>query len=168
MDNNEKLRKIIRELVNKELNEISTTGNIAGYLTPNAFAGDKHDSTKRIKDLAKKIGYTLTTRGSLDTKPGDKLNESFNSLQQMANELNENYYAYRNDATKLPHQKIGEAIAHINRQLKTVEKALRYNDRLKNEYGISNEALWKRTQNQMTRLEGKLIELARRIREMRG
>jgi hypothetical protein len=168
MNNEQKLRELIRELIKNELNEISTTGNIAGYLTPNAFAGDKHDSKKRIKDLARKIGYTLTNRGSLDTKPGDKLQESLHSLQQMATELNENYYAYRNDATKLPHQKIGEAISQINRQLKTVEKALRYNDRLKNEYGISNEALWKRTQNQMTRLEGKLIELARRIREMRG
>lgn len=168
MNIEEKLRELIRELVKNELNEISTTGNIAGYLTPKAFAGDTHDSKKRIKDLAKKIGYTLTSRGSLDTKPGDKLQESFESLQKMANQLNENYYAYRNDSTKLPHQKIGEAISQINRQLKLVEKALRYNDRLKNEYGISNEALWKRTQNQMTRLEGKLIELARRIREMRG
>ena len=168
MDNIEKLREIIRKEIRKELLEISTTGNVAGYLTPRAFVGDKHDNTEYVKQMAKKIGYSLTNRGKKDTHVGDKLQESFDSLQQMATELNENYYAYRNDATKLPHQKIGEAISQINRQLKTVEKALRYNDRLKNEYGISNEALWKRTQNQMTRLEGKLIELARRIREMRG
>jgi len=28
--------------------------------------------------------------------------------------------------------------------------------------------LWKRTQNQMTKLEGRLIEMARRLREMRS
>lgn len=165
----EKLREAIRKLIKQELHEISTTGNVAGYLTPNAFVGDKHDNTQRMKDLAKKIGYTLTNRGKVDAKKGDRLQETFDSLQKMATELNENYYyEYKNDKTKLPHQKIGEAISQINKQLKMVERALHYNNRLKNEYGISNDKLWKRTQHQMTRLEGKLVELARRIREMRG
>ena len=36
MDN---LREIIRELVQKELAEATTTGDIAGYETPHAFTG---------------------------------------------------------------------------------------------------------------------------------
>lgn len=154
MDREEKLREMIRELIEQELNEISTTAGVAGYLTPNAFVGDKHNNTNHIKQMAKRIGYTLTKRGTEATGKGDKLNE--------------NYYAYRNDPTKLPHQKIGEAISQINKQLKLMEKALHYNTRLKNEYGISNETLWKRTQNQMTKLEARLMEMARRLREMRG
>lgn len=154
MNTEEKLREMIRELIEQELNEISTTAGVAGYLTPRAFVGDKNDNTSHIQQMAKRIGYTLTNRGKEATKKGDKLNE--------------NYYAYRNDPNKLPHQKIGEAISQINKQLKLVEKALHYNNRLKNEYGISNESLWKRTQNQMTKLEARLMEMARRIREMRG
>jgi len=42
------------------------------------------------------------------------------------------------------------------------------NSRLKKEYGISDDKLWKRTKHQMTKLEGKLVELAGRLREMRG
>ena len=36
MDN---FREIIRELIKKELDEATTTGNIAGYETPMAFTG---------------------------------------------------------------------------------------------------------------------------------
>lgn len=154
MNTEEKLREMIRELIENELNEISTTAGVAGYLTPKAFVGDKKDNTSHVQQMAKRIGYTLTNRGKESTKKGDKLNE--------------NYYAYRNDPNKLPHQKIGEAISQINKQLKLMERALHYNNRLKNEYGISNESLWKRTQNQMTKLEARLMEMARRIREMRG
>lgn len=154
MDKEEKLREIIRELIERELNEISTTAGVAGYLTPKAFVGDKKSNATHIKQMAKRIGYTLTKRGMEATAKGDTLSE--------------NYYAYRNDPNKLPHQKIGEAISQINKQLKMMERALHYNNRLKSEYGISNESLWKRTQHQMTKLEARLMEMARRLREMRG
>jgi hypothetical protein len=151
MEKMERLREIIRKEI---VNEISTTGGVAGYLTPNAFVGDKNDNKKHMDSLVKKIGYTLTSRGKSDLRKGDTLKE--------------NYYQYRNDTTKLPHQKIGNAISELNRQLKLIERVLRMNSRLKKEYGVSNEKLWKRTMNQMTKLEAKLVELAGRLREMRG
>ena len=151
----DKLRELIRRRMDEMLDEISTTANVAGYLTPYAFRGDKKDSTSHVRSLAKRIGYTLTKRGEEDTKKGDTLKENY-------------YYEYRNDTSKLPHQKIGNAISEMNKQLKLVERALRMNARLKKEYGVSNDRLWKRTQHQMTKLEGKLIELAGRLREMRG
>jgi hypothetical protein len=60
------------------------------------------------------------------------------------------------------------AISEVNKQLKMIEKVLRMNSRLQKEYGISNDKLWKRTTNQMLKLEGRLLELAGRLREMRG
>lgn len=169
MDHEQRLREAIRKHLKKMLHEISTTGNVAGYLTPNAFVGDKHDSSSRIKKMAKRIGYTLTNRGKQDVRPGDKLKERYEQMQKVVDKLNENYYyQYRNDPSKKPHQKIGEAISEVNKQLKLIERILKMNDRLKKEYGISNEVLWKRTNHQMMKLEGKLTELAGRIREMRG
>jgi hypothetical protein len=155
MNFDDKLREAIRATFEQHLDEISTTANVAGYLTPNAFVGDKHGNTDRVRQLAKRIGYTLTKRGEKDTKAGDPLTEN-------------KYYEYKNDQSALPHQKIGKAISEINKQIKMVERALHFNNRLKNEYGVSNEKLWKRTQNQMTKLEGRLMEMARRLREMRG
>lgn len=149
MDNEQKLRKLIR----KKINEMTTTGNVAGYLTPKSFAKNDKANIAHVRKVAKSIGYSLTKKGKNDMK---------------SDKLMENYYSYRNDRTKLPHQKIGEAISQINKQLKMMEKALHYNNRLKSEYGISNEGLWKRTQKQITKLEGKLVEMAHRLRQMRG
>lgn len=164
----ERLREIIRKHIRENLNEISTTGNVAGYLTPYAFVGDKHGNTNRIKQMAKSIGYSLTHRGAEDTKPGDKLQEKFEAIQEGVKTLQENYYSYRNDETRKPHQKIGQAMSELNRQLKLVERALKMNSRLKKESGLSNDNLWKRTTTQMVKLEGKLTELAARLRDMRN
>lgn len=167
MDEKElKLRETIRKLVREMLSEISTTGNVAGYLTPNAFSGQK-DRTAHVEKMAKSIGYSLTKKGRENNK-GDKLTETYRRIKNGMTMLNENYYAYRNDTTHLPHQKIGMAISELNKQLKLVERALRMNSRLKKEYGISNDKLWKRTKHQMAKLEGKLMEMVGRLREMRG
>jgi hypothetical protein len=168
MNTEERLREIIRKCIREALNEISTTGNVAGYLTPYAFVGDKHGNTNRIKQMAKSIGYSLTNRGAEDTKPGDKLQERFAAIQEGVKTLQENYYSYRNDETRQPHQKIGQAMSELNRQLKLVERALKMNSRLKKESGLSNDKLWKRTTTQMVKLEGKLTELAARLRDMRN
>jgi hypothetical protein len=135
------LRKKLKAMIQDIIDEISTTGNVAGYLTPHAFSKSPEDKKKRDQQMAKSIGF------------------------QLAENM---YYEYRNDTSKLPHQKIGAAISEINRQLQMVEKVLKMNARLKKEYGIANERLWKRTQQQMTKLEGRLVEMARRLREMRG
>jgi len=168
MMNEERLRELIRKHIEDRLDEISTTANVAGYLSPKAFSGSGQMNASRVKAMAKQIGYTLTHRGNEDSKKVDNLKEHAHVLRTELNQLTENYYQYRNDQTALPHQKIGKAISEMNKQLKMVEKVLNYNSRLKNEYGISNESLWKRTQNQMTKLEGRLIEIARRLRELRG
>lgn len=172
MQNDEQLRSLIRKKIEEEfqeeLTEMSTSAGAGPYLTPKAFSANSTDNSARVKDMAKRIGYSLTHKGEEDTKRVDKMQERFSIVKKELTQLTENYYQYRNDQTALPHQKIGKAISEINKQLKMVEKVLNYNSRLKNEYGISNEGLWKRTQNQMTKLEGRLIEIARKLRELRG
>lgn len=161
----QRLREALKKHIRKMLDEISTTAGVPGYLTPMAFVGDKGTAKKRIGHIAKQLGYTLTKRGKEELTPGDKLQELKSSFKT----LTENYYhEYKNDQSALPHQKIGKAISEMNKQIKLVERMLHYNNRLKNEYGIANETLWKRTQNQMTKLEGRLMEMARRLREMRS
>ena len=46
----EKLKEIIRELIKKELDEATTTGNIEGYETPNAFTGGPGKGKKKKKE----------------------------------------------------------------------------------------------------------------------
>jgi hypothetical protein len=172
MDNTDRLREVIRKKIaeefDEELTEMSTTGNVAGYLTPKAFSPTSDTNKQRVKAMAKRIGYSLTHRGEEDVKRVDKMQEKATLIRKELTQIAENYYKYRNDESSLPHQKIGKAISEINKQLKMVERVLNYNNRLKNEYGISNESLWKRTQHQMTKLEGRMMEIARKLREMRG
>lgn len=168
MDNELRLREAIRKKINKFLEEMSTTGGIAGYLTPKAFVGDDHANAKHISKIAKQIGYSITPRGKQDMVKGDKLEEKFSEMKTNVVRLTENYYAYRNDATKQPHQKIGAAISELNKQLKLIERALHMNQRLQKESGMADNQLWKRTSQQMVKMEAKLIELASRLREMRG
>jgi hypothetical protein len=153
MNREQKLREAIKAMVHEMLDEISTTGDVAGYLTPKAFSANSNQKKKHAKHMAAVTGYELTDDGEDDTKV----------------DLTENmYYEYKNDKTMLPHQKIGKAVSEMNKQIKSIEKMLHFNNRLKNEYGIANEALWERTKKQMTKLEGRLIEMSRRLREMRG
>lgn len=162
-----KLRERVRKLVQELLDEISTTSAVPGYLTPNAFVGQK-DNTSRMEKHAKRMGYTLTKRGRQDNK-GDTLTESYEKLKKRFITLSESYYhEYRNDFSKLPHQKIGNAMSELNKQLKVVERILQMNSRLKKESGLSTDKLWKRTTAQMVKLEGKLTELAAQLRDMRG
>lgn len=164
MDKKEALRKAIRELIKRELDEMTTTGNVAGYLTPHAFRGNKSGAKDRIKNIAtKSTGFELTPKGKKQSdEPADK-------MEIVKKELSENkYYEYKNDPTKSAHQKIAEAISQLNRSLEEVERVMRMNSRLKTESGIASEQLWKRTQKGMLKLEARLLGLATRIREIRG
>lgn len=66
--NKEKLKDVIRKEVKSALNEISQTGNVAGYQTPFAFTGKDDESKKDKKDWMKKInkqyGYTLVNEST--------------------------------------------------------------------------------------------------------
>ena len=47
MSKMDKLKEIIRELVKKELEEATVTGDIAGYETPHAFTGGPGKGKKK-------------------------------------------------------------------------------------------------------------------------
>jgi hypothetical protein len=152
-DAEEKLREIIRNEIKRCLSEISTTGGVAGYLTPRAFVGDKKSNATHAKKAAKLTGFELTKRGKEDVTKGDKLDE--------------NYYQFRNEEGK-PHTKIGNSISRITNEIKLLERALRYNRRLKKEQNVSNDMLWSRTRNQIVKLEERLTRLTEYLRDLRS
>ena len=63
----ELVKKLTMELLDEEsLEEITTTGNVAGYQTPFAFSS-KEDEKKKKKRLKRSTGYTFVTE-TLDSK----------------------------------------------------------------------------------------------------
>jgi hypothetical protein len=157
------LRKRIRELIEEILGEISTTGSIAGYLTPLAFRGNSKKALDRTKHIATKTGYQLTPRGEKElTRKADR-------LEIVRKSLGENrYLQYKNDPTQSPNKKIAAAISRLNKDLDELSRILKMNSRLKDEMNIPSEKMWKRTQKGLYKLESRLLKLANRTREMRG
>jgi hypothetical protein len=153
MNLEERLRQKIREHIKFAFNEISTTGNVAGYLTPHAFSGDGGSNEKRVKRMAKMIGYELTKHGKEDAKNVDKLHE--------------NYHEFKKEESS-PQKKIANSIRTAREQIELAEKQISMCTKYQKETTMSGEDLWKMTQNQISKLEHRLQKLIEKLREMRG
>lgn len=144
MDN---LRKLIRETIQKELEELSSTGSTPGYETPKAFRGTSAAGDTKARDNAEKAGYKI--EGPLD-------------------EGRSRYRTYKEDQTFTTKQKIGKAISEINRSLFEIDRNLSMNSRLKTETSTQNTELWKRTTHALSKIEGRLLEMVRKIQELKS
>lgn len=164
MNNEEKLRELVRKTIEEELQsleEISTSDGAGPYLTPRAFRGNKKQNVTKMRNVATQMGYKLSPQGEKDlNRPADKL--------ENISEAKVKYHEYKNDTKSTPHQKIAKAISEVNRNLAEMERVIKMNSRLQSETGISSEALWKRTQNSLIKLEARLVSMAGKVREIRG
>lgn len=154
----EMIRKMIEEVLQEELNEMTTTANVAGYNIPAAFTGNVPKNIARKKSIAQQLGWKLTKRGKESiTRGADTLEEGVDP-----------YHAYKKDESASPQQKIARAITELNRSILQIERVIKMNSRLQNESGIASEALYRRTQQGLLKLESRLLNLAGKIREIRG
>ena len=68
MSKMDKLKEIIRELIRNELEEATTTGDIAGYDTPNAFTGGSGKGKKKKKEIStNSTGYNVVKEALNET-----------------------------------------------------------------------------------------------------
>jgi hypothetical protein len=163
----EKLKQHIRRLVREVLKEISTSDGAGAFLTKGAFRGNRVGSRARQKKNAEQLGYKLTPQGEKEAnRKADILESSGPMVQVPVSKVQ--YHQYREDTSSAPHQKIGKSIAQLNQELCEIERVLKMNSRLKTEYGITSERLWKRTQKGLVKLESNLLAIAGRIKEIRG
>ncbi len=138
----EDVRRFIEEELD-ELDELTATGDAAGFATPHAFQGDRPANKKQRDKQSKASPYDTIVEG------GDP------------------YYAYRNDETMSPRQKMGKAISEVNSQLNIIERALKMNSRLKKETGLPSSGYWKRTNNSLVKIESRMHRIAQMVREIR-
>lgn len=161
MTNEEKLRAIIRKMIHETLDEISTSAGAGPYMTPLAFQGNVPKNKAKKRGIATQLGMQLTARGEKDLdRPADK-------MESLA-EAKVRYHEYKKDDSSTPHQKIAKAISEVNKNLQEIERMIKMNARLQSESGIASEALWKRTQQGLIKLEARLIHVAGKVREIRG
>ena len=138
----DKLREFIRELIKKELEEASVTGNIDGGAgpprTPYAFK-DPKDDDKDEDDLKLSDGMSI---------------------------VKENYYAWRNDDSITTKQKLAKSMSEIRDGITMLERAVKYNVKLKKEMKFGSDNYMKRTKNALNKISEKLLRLSARVKDM--
>ena len=146
-----KLKELIEDLIEEiqsedmEVDEISTTGNAAGYNTPNAFK--KTDGTDD------------------DAEPDDDYVDTINQSTGYSR-VNENRWHELKKSEGTPKQKIGVGIRGINKQLSEIETFLKWYGKIKKESGLKTEDQWKRTQKHLYKIRERLNRISTSISEL--
>ena len=144
MSTRDKLKEIIRELIRKELEEVSVTGNLDGGegppRTPYAFYGGRKKDKEKKKKIAQAGGYTKVHEGK--------------------------YHEYRNDESMTPKQKIGKSMREIRDSLNELDKLVKMNVRLKNELNVDSRSYWKNTHKALRRVSERLVKLANKVGQL--
>ena len=186
----EALKALVRELIKKELDEASVTGNLDGGAgppkTPFAFKKKKKDeSISEVKFHVKtEMGSVLVDASGKGEavmkvakalKGGRKGIISVNRVgvsqakqvdQKIENVTEGKYHDYRNDESLTPKQKIGRSMMEVRDTLKTLESIVGMNIRLKNEIGVDSTSYWKRTHGAMKKISERLVKLANKVGQL--
>ena len=151
-----KLKEYIRQLIQKELAEASSTataGNIH-YKTPYAFKKNKKGKKK------KKAGYG-----------GGSYNPTIGTDNELADDpklrKEGKYHDFRNDDSLTTKQKIGKAMRESRDSLKNLEKTIDMNLRLKNELNVDSRDYWKNTHKALRKISERLVKLAGKVGQLR-
>ena len=135
------LEKYIRQLIKKELKEVSVTGGIDGGegppKTPYAFGKKKK---KEDEISTNSTGYSKVNEGK--------------------------YHDYRNDDTMSPKQKIGRSMREVRDGLNHLERLVKMNVRLKNELKVNSDSYWKNTHKALHKISERLVKLANKVGQL--
>ena len=144
MSISKRLKEIIDEITEEEVTEASTTGNVAGYQTPNAFSGKtSKDKEKEKENSENSTGYRV-------------VKEIYGT----------NYPTFKKEESKNSRQKVNGAIKEINTRLFEIERIIGRAAKLKQEDGVSSDNYWKSTRPRMTKIAERLLKVSHKLREM--
>lgn len=175
---NNDIKKLIRELVEEELAEVSSSGAAGPFNTPFAFRGNSAGGKAKAKTNATQAGMeiikgqeeTADNVGDPDERVVSYGDKAAGALKKPSKEkvVQESRYTDLKLAEGHPRQKIGTAIREISRQLSEIDKVVSMSSRLKTESGLSGGNLWKGTMKSLTKLESKLNTIGAKLRELKA
>ena len=192
-----RLKEIIRGIVKeiqdeKELEEMTGTGAVAGYDTPNAFSkpgqtakknkrlanvtgGEVVDDLEEAKDWLKN-DVPANSKKPLVIKPtaissadaGGIADKSGMILAKDDEEasLNENRWLEIKNGDASPKAKMSRGMTSIKQQLGEVEKFVNWYSKIKNENGVKRDDYYKRTHKSLHKIKERLMNLSEKIRTL--
>ena len=137
----EAIRQIVRELIESELEEASTSAATPGYQTHMACRGGRKKDKKKKKEIANAAGYDIVKEGR--------------------------YHDYRNDESLTPKQKIGRSMREIRDSLNELNRLVKMNVRLKNELNVDSRSYWKNTHKALNKISERLVKLANKVGQLK-
>jgi uncharacterized coiled-coil DUF342 family protein len=138
----ENLRKIIRELIENELEEISTTGGVGGFLTPYAFKGKK--GKNKSLGIYKKMGFTPVT---------ENLNEA--SYRKFKSKISET----------TNRSKIRKALGEMKKSIKEMDTLIDFSNKLKEEMG-GDRIHWESVRERISEFSSQLNEMQKKLKTL--
>jgi hypothetical protein len=192
-----RLKEIIKGIVKeiqeeKELEEATGTGAVAGYDTPAAFSapgqtakknkrlaqvsgGDVVDDLEEAKDWLKN-DVPADSKKPLAIKPtaisssdaggiADKSGMILAVADTDAN-LNENRWLAIKNEEGSPKAKLSKGLSSIKQQLGEVEKFVNWYSKIKNENGVKRDDYYKRTHKSLDKIKERLMNLSEKIRTL--
>ena len=164
------LKAYIKELVRKELEEMSGTGGGEAYATPFAFARKGQGANLATKN-AEKSGWKLakkpTTSKVVDYKKIFEV-KSLNDIieQELLNEVT--YGKFKKDVKhRTKSEQLHKAIREVKRKLAEIDRIVEYTSRMKQELsedgGIN---YWKATQKNVATISEMVNQLNNKIKNL--
>lgn len=147
----ERLKEIIKKLVKEieeeelEIDEITTTSDVAGYQTPYAF---KDSDGKDDED-------------ETDDAFVDRINTSTGYKR-----VTENRWHELRKSEGTPNQKIGIGIREMRKQLQEMDKFITWYSRIKNENNMEGSQYWKRTNRHLNAIRERLNKISKKIYDL--
>jgi hypothetical protein len=145
-----------------EMNEMSTTGMVAGYDTPKAFSASPEDFEEKNKETAEVLGYTVTPK----TKKKKHTVSESSYVKTMKTLHEASYKDYKGDKTKTTSDKINHSIKELNQSLLRVERAVGHALRLKTEMAVDQRSLWRSSHNRLLKIGERLNRIGKKINEL--
>ena len=181
----EAIRKYVRERnIQRTLDEMSVTGNVAGYNTPAAFA-KPGQTAKKNNRLAKVTGGTVVDNleeGEKDWALGDvpaSKDEALPMKPTAAKEVDkakvadisgmivaENRWLELKTEESSPRAKVGRGVSNIHKQLSEIEKFVNWYSKIKTENGLKKEDYWKRTNASLYKIRERLMGITEKLRTL--
>ena len=179
----EVIRKYVRERnIQKTLDEMSATANVAGYDTPNAFSkpGQTAKKNKRlanvtggevVDDLEEAKILNLKQEKEKPTaakkEPGTEIAViSGMELAEKNLHLAENRWLDIKNGDASPKAKMSKGVTSIKQQLGEVEKFVNWYSKIKNENGVKRDDYYKRTHKSLHKIKERLMNLSEKIRTL--
>jgi len=136
MQRNKKLVELIRKMIQQEIEEMNTT----------ASAGGEYSTPHAFRN---------------DEKDDEEL-----KLTNGMSVVKENYYQWRNNEDLTTKQKIARSMVAIRDSIDLIDKAVKYNVKLKTEMQFESGSYMERTKIALNKISEKLIRLSTRVKDL--